>query len=95
MFVGNYESQIDEALADQGLSDPTNFQKQNSLFYCVGPPDGQIAYLETCQQACVNAGHNNDDHCLKDDGVRGANGHNGLKDIPPTKGEQRKLVINW
>ena len=102
-FVGNYENQIEEALADQGISNPTDFQKNNSLFYCNGPPGGTITWRQTCQDVCVNAGHDiddsclggNDHSCLKGSDFPVSNVHNRLKTNPPTEDENRILVINW
>lgn len=95
VFIGDYKAQVDEALSDRGITDPTNFQRQNSLFYCVGPPEGQIAYLETCSLACVNAGTGNDDSCYKSSGFPISSGRNRLKAGPDTEDEDRRLVINW
>lgn len=94
-FIGNYDSQIDEALADYGVKNPTNFQRYNSLFYCVGPPGGQIAVLDVCTIACKNAGTGNDDYCLDDSDFPVSNGRNRLKANPPRKDGDRRLVINW
>ena len=97
-FIGDYKEQVEQALVDHGITNPSNFQLQNTLFYCVGPPDGQIAFFETCAIACKNEGVGNDDECFEgkqDIGFRVSSSFNRLKVQPHGKDDDRRLVINW
>ena len=57
--LGNYQAQIDQALADAGQSTDDG----SALFHCVGGASGVIQYLQTCPGACHDAGSGNDDDC--------------------------------
>ncbi|KAJ7182436.1 hypothetical protein C8R43DRAFT_1054372 [Mycena crocata] len=59
---GNYQAQIDQALADAGVREVDS--GHSSLFHCEGGPNGVISYVASCDVGkCVDAGKGQDDHC--------------------------------
>lgn len=60
--VGNYQSQIDQALFDAGVQEVDNGKA--GLFFCEGGNNGVIRYLQSCAVGnCVDAGKGKSDHC--------------------------------
>ncbi|KAG6017132.1 hypothetical protein E4U54_008246 [Claviceps lovelessii] len=56
LTYGDYDQRISAALGS-----PTPFEKQNSLFGCLG--GGAIQYLTLCPYGCFDAGGGNSDFC--------------------------------
>ncbi|KIM41489.1 hypothetical protein M413DRAFT_27828 [Hebeloma cylindrosporum] len=60
--IGNYQGQIDQALADAGVQEVDN--GKSALFFCQGGDNGVIQFIRECTVGqCVDAGTGNDDHC--------------------------------
>lgn len=55
---GNYQPQIDQALADAQA-----VEKGTALFFCVGGANGVISYITTCEHGCHDSGTGNNDFC--------------------------------
>ncbi|KAM7214738.1 hypothetical protein V8F06_009903 [Rhypophila decipiens] len=49
---GNYDRQILEAMAEKNYTNPTNWEMNNSLFYCLGYGDGDVDMVKLCQEYC-------------------------------------------
>ncbi|EAU32012.1 conserved hypothetical protein [Aspergillus terreus NIH2624] len=59
---GNYYAQIAQALDDANMpTDPSHIQ--NTLFQCVGGPNGDIDIIRYCGAACQDGGNNHSDTC--------------------------------
>ncbi|KIM92218.1 hypothetical protein PILCRDRAFT_115522 [Piloderma croceum F 1598] len=59
---GNYQAQIDQALADAGVQEVDN--GESALFACEGGSNGVIKFLQECTVGeCVDAGTGRSDYC--------------------------------
>ncbi|EER25022.1 hypothetical protein CPC735_016230 [Coccidioides posadasii C735 delta SOWgp] len=59
---GNYYAQIVQALHQAKLpTDPRHVQ--NTLFQCIGGPNGEIKVIKFCGAACHDGGNNHSDTC--------------------------------
>ncbi|EFW19377.1 hypothetical protein D8B26_007612 [Coccidioides posadasii str. Silveira] len=60
--LGNYYAQIVQALHQAKLpTDPRHVQ--NTLFQCIGGPNGEIKVIKFCGAACHDGGNNHSDTC--------------------------------
>ncbi|RMZ72356.1 maltose permease [Pyrenophora seminiperda CCB06] len=68
--IGDYSSQIYEALQAYGCESPSASNYVNTLFFCVGGSDGDIIVKEICK-LCHDEGGGNNDRCLVSGGTCG------------------------
>lgn len=60
--LGNYGSQVNEAVSDAGQ--PTdNEHTHESLFHCNGGANGDISFISFCDAGCKDGGSGNSDSC--------------------------------
>ena len=60
--AGNYQAQIDQAIADAGVPEVDN--GKSTLFSCLGGAQGVILFKEECTVGkCVDAGTGKSDFC--------------------------------
>ncbi|KAK2616623.1 hypothetical protein QQS21_000446 [Conoideocrella luteorostrata] len=68
--IGNYGKQIDTALSEKGL-DPTDQTKVlNTLFDCLGGPNGDIKAISFCDRGCAEGDPNMSDSCITGTGTQ-------------------------
>ncbi|KAK3400681.1 hypothetical protein B0T20DRAFT_505060 [Sordaria brevicollis] len=61
---GNYYTQIVDALNGATPPQPTDTTHvRESLFYCVGGPNGDITFQTFCSGGCKDGGSGKSDHC--------------------------------
>jgi len=62
LHKGNYQAQIDQAIADAGVPEVDN--GKSALFFCEGGDNGVIKFIEECTVGkCVDAGTGESDYC--------------------------------
>ena len=60
--AGNYQAQIDQAIADANQPEVDN--GQSTLFSCQGGDEGVITFIKACTVGqCVDAGRGKSDFC--------------------------------
>jgi hypothetical protein len=60
--AGNYQAQIDQAIADAGVPEEDN--GKSALFFCEGGANGVILFIQECAVGkCVDAGTGKSDFC--------------------------------
>ncbi|KAH7109668.1 hypothetical protein B0J11DRAFT_573690 [Dendryphion nanum] len=86
--IGDYIPQIHQALNDYGCDNPSGSNMRNTLFYCLGGPDGDIAADKICKE-CQDNGHGDDDTC----GVSGGTCGNRLGRLGHHRGQRIEVPI--
>lgn len=61
-YAGNYYNQIVEALRKERQPTDVSHTKE-SLFYCTGAANGDIAFQAYCARGCQDGGIGNSDFC--------------------------------
>jgi hypothetical protein len=61
--IGNYLDQINTALRAHYLTPNDEFTVQNTLFHCIGGPQGDIDVTSFCTYGCVAGGSGINDFC--------------------------------
>ncbi|KAJ3497674.1 hypothetical protein NLG97_g1715 [Lecanicillium saksenae] len=60
--IGNYQSQVDAALRQKGWQ-VNGKNIHDTIFSCLGGPNGEITVLDWCAGNCADGGENHDDFC--------------------------------